>query len=241
MKAIIRQGEGKYYVSTVFGYYQDVKSEDDYQRYLERIHSSYYVVWDEAHEKLVKCFAMQPKTKYMIPMVLVIDSDQHGWLVDDEGIGGLEFLPRDFADRLIAQGKLQDDILARCLEADGDYVYEPYKEIKSEKDIKDLQWASGYFHDVRIAEEKLQDDGVLYLLFDGVWGCSIEVWLWDDLEYNTSSRNPEEYDPYWYGSTIILQDGFVFFVDDDNMTVDKITEDYCYFKARHMKYHIIPD
>lgn len=241
MKAIIRQGEGKYYVSTVFGYYQDVKSEDDYQRYLERIHSSYYVVWDEAHEKLVKCFAMQPNTKQMIPMVLVIDSDQHGWLVDDEGIGGLEFLPRTLADSLIARGKLPNEVFEKCLVADGDFVYEPYKEIKSEKDIKDLQWASGYFHDARIAEEKLQDDGSLYLLFDGVWGCSIEVWFWDDLEYNTSSRDPEKHDPYWYGSTIILQDGFVFFVDDDNMTVDKITEDYCYFKARHMKHHIIPD
>ena len=39
MHAIIRQGNGKYYISSVFGYYNDVKSEDDYQRYLERINS----------------------------------------------------------------------------------------------------------------------------------------------------------------------------------------------------------
>lgn len=241
MQAIIRQGEGRYYVSTVFGYYQDVKSNDDYQRYLESIHSPYYVVWNESHEKLVKCFAMQPNTKHLIPLVLVIDSDQSGWSVDDKGIGGLEFLPRSLADSLIEQGKLPDDIFEKCLAADGDYAYEPYKEIKSEKDIEDLQCASGYFHDARIVEEKLQDDGKLYLLFDGVWGCSIEMWFWGDLEYDTSSRDPEEYDPFWYDSTIILQDGFIFFVDDDDMTVDKITKDCCYFKARHMKYHIIPD
>ena len=35
MHAIVRQGDGKYYVSPVFGYYKDVKSKDDYQRYLE--------------------------------------------------------------------------------------------------------------------------------------------------------------------------------------------------------------
>lgn len=241
MRAIIRQGEGRYYVSTVFGYYQNVKSTDEYQRHLESIHTPYYVVWDENHEKLVKCFAMQLDTKYLIPLVLVIDSDRSGWTVDEEGIGGLEFLPRDLADSLIDQGKLPDDILRKCLAADGDYVYEPYPEIRTEKDIEDLQWASGYFHDARIAEEKIQDDGKLYLLFDGVWGCSIEVWFWGDLEYDTSSRDPKEYDPYWYGSTVILQDGYVYFVDEDDMTVDKITEGVCYFKARHMKYHIIPD
>lgn len=241
MHAIIRQGEGKYYVSTVFGYYQDVKSEDDYQRYLERIHSPYYVVWDEDHEKLVKCFAMQPNTKYLIPLVLVIDSDQTGWIVDEDGIGGLEFLPRHLADDCIEQGSLPESILQKCREADSGYTYEPYKEIKSEKDILDLQWASGYFHDARIAKGELQNDKKLYLLFDGIWGCSIEMWLWGDLEYDTSSRDPEECDPYWFGSTILFQDGFIYFVDEDEMKVDQITEEYCFFKARHLKYHIIPD
>ena len=46
MHAIIRQGNGKYYISAVFGYYSDVKSEDDYQRYLESIHTPYYVVFN---------------------------------------------------------------------------------------------------------------------------------------------------------------------------------------------------
>ena len=81
----------------------------------------------------------------------------------------------------------------------------------------------------------------MYLRFDGTWGCEIEVWFWGDLEYDTSSRDPELYDPYWFGFTVILHDGFVYFVDDDDMTVDQITKDYCYFKARHMKYRIVPD
>ena len=76
---------------------------------------------------------------------------------------------------------------------------------------------------------------------DGTWGCEIEVWFSGDLEYDTSSRDPEECDPYWYGSTVILHNGFVYFVDEEDMTVDKITPGYCYFKARHMKYKVIPD
>ncbi len=57
----------------------------------------------------------------------------------------------------------------------------------------------------------------------------------------TSSRDPEIENPYWYGSTVLIENGFIYFIDDEDMTVDEINESYCYFKARHMKYHIIPD
>ena len=54
-------------------------------------------------------------------------------------------------------------------------------------------------------------------------------------------RNPEKCAPYWYGSTVILQDEFVYFVDEEDMIVDQISDGYCWFKARYMKYRIIPD
>ena len=47
MHALIRQGNGKFYVSAVFGYYKDVTAEDSYQRYLEEIHKPYWIVWDK--------------------------------------------------------------------------------------------------------------------------------------------------------------------------------------------------
>ena len=62
-----------------------------------------------------------------------------------------------------------------------------------------------------------------------------------DVEYDISSRNPEKCSPYWYGSTVILQDEFVYFVDEEDMIVDQISDGYCWFKARYMKYRIIPD
>lgn len=84
-------------------------------------------------------------------------------------------------------------------------------------------------------------DGSLHLIFDGIWGCNIEMWFWGDLEYDTESRNPEFEDPYWFDSTLIMQDGFIYLVDGEDMTVDEITSEYCYFKAIHMKYKIIPN
>lgn len=107
--------------------------------------------------------------------------------------------------------------------------------------IENLEWASGGFHDACIQECKLQDDGSLYVKFDGTWGCKVEVWFWGDVEYDISSRDPDECDPYWYGSTVIIWDDFVYFVDEEDMTVDQISDGYCWFKARHMKYRIIPD
>ncbi len=107
--------------------------------------------------------------------------------------------------------------------------------------FEDLECVSGRFHDARIAKEELHDE-ILYLKFDGTWGRQIEVWFWGDIEYDTSSRDPEYYDPYWFGSTVILQDGFVYLADEDDLTIDDIKKgEYCYFKARHMKYRVIPN
>ena len=150
MHAIVRQGDGKYYVSPVFGYYKDVKSKDDYQRYLESIHTPYYVVWDEAGEHLIKWFAMQPNTKYLIPQILIIESGQEGWIEDEDGVGGVDFLPREVADQIIDSGLFPDGVFEKCKAVGAGYEYKPEQEILTQKDIENLEWASGGFHDACI-------------------------------------------------------------------------------------------
>lgn len=241
MHAIVRQGNGKYYISPVFGYYNDVKSEDDYQRYLESVHTPYYVVWDEEGKYLVKCLEMQPNTKYLIPQILIVDADRDNWVTDEEGVGGVDFLPRELADEIIENRIVPDEIYSRCKAMDAGYVYDSEPEIKTEKDIKNLEWVSGGFHDAYIEECRQLENGMLYVKFDGIWGCKIEVWFWGNVEYDISSRDPEYDDPYWYGSTVIIQDDFIYLVDETDMSVDRIDAGYCWFKANHMKYHVIPD
>lgn len=161
--------------------------------------------------------------------------------IDENGEGCVDFLSKELIDSILDSKYQPEDILERCHSMDRDYVYEEIREIRNKKDINDLDLAAGGFHDARIAKEELRRDGTLYLRFDGTWGCEIEMWLWGDLEYNTSSRDPEYFDPYWCDSTILQKDGFIYLVDEGDMTVDKINEQYCYFKARYMKYRIIPD
>ena len=175
MHAIIRQGNGKYYISAVFGYYNDVKSEDDYQRYLERIHTPYYIIFNEEKTKLIKWFNMQPDTKYLINQVLIIDSDKSGWIINEQdGTGGVEFLPRELADKIILDGIVPDDIMQQCKKIEEPFTYEEYREIKTQKDIEDFDWVTGNFHDACIDEQKILDGGELYLRFTGIRKAEIQ-------------------------------------------------------------------
>lgn len=241
MHAIIRQGDGKYYISAVYGYYEDYTAADDYDRYLEEIHKPYWIVWGPEKKRLIRWLTMVPDETYIIPQILIVDSDTTNWVIDEKGGRCVNFLDRALLDSFLDAEEQPEEILEKCRAMDAGYVYDDTPEIKTEKDIKNLEWVSGGFHDAHIAKEELQEDGTLYLRFDGIWGCQIEVWFWGDLEYDTSSRDPEFDDPYWFGATVILQDGFVYLVDEEDMTVEQITSGYCYFKARHMKYHIIPN
>lgn len=242
MHAIINQGDGKYYISYVFGFYRNVTATDDYQRYLETFRNPYYVVWDEKRENLIKWLMMKPNVEpYLVQQALIVDNDQHNWIKNKEEEGCVDFLDKEIIDSILKNGFQDKALFEKCQNIDKEYKYEEFREIRSENDIEDFDWATGNFHDAYIEKEIMQDDGTLYLLFEGIWGCSVEVWFWGDVEYDTSSRGPYEGNQYWYSSTVILKDGFVYFVDEEDMTVDKINERYCYFKARNMKYRIIPN
>lgn len=139
MHAIIRQGNGKYYISAVFGYYNDVKSEDDYQRYLERIHTPYYIIFNEEKTKLIKWFNMQPDTKYLINQVLIVDSDKSGWIINEQdGTGGVEFLPRELADKIILDGIVPDDIMQQCKKSRNPLHMKSIVRLKHKKILKIL-------------------------------------------------------------------------------------------------------
>lgn len=144
MHALIRQGNGKFYVSAVFGYYKDVTAEDSYQRYLEEIHKPYWIVWDKDKRRLIRWLDMVPNTKYLIPQILIIDSEQDNWEIDEQGVGCVDFLSRELLDSFLDEEKQPEDILNKCRKMDADYIYIDTPEIKTQKDIEDLEWASRY-------------------------------------------------------------------------------------------------
>ena len=134
MHALIRQGNGKYYVSAVFGYYKDITAKDEYERYLEEISKPYYIVWDEEKKRLIRWLAWVPNTKYIIPQILIIDSEQDNWTTDENGGECVDFLSRDLLDSFLDEEEQPEDILQKCHAMDIGYIYNETPEIKTQKD-----------------------------------------------------------------------------------------------------------
>lgn len=60
MYALIRLGKGQYYGSNVFGYYKDeITAKDEYERYIQDLHSGYYVVFNPTKNCLWKWYSLQ--------------------------------------------------------------------------------------------------------------------------------------------------------------------------------------
>ena len=231
MHAIIHK-DSKYYVSAVFGCYTEHDDNGDDR--------DYWIVWDQEKEKLIKWYTFRPDSVYYQQQILIVDSDQSNWILNKDGEGCVNFLNRNLIHSIVNTKEQPKNILEQCKAMDKNYVYQDVRKVTNKKDIKDLNWIAVYFHDAHITKQELQNDGKLFLRFDGIWGCNIEVWFWDDLLYNTSLNDTDFEDYYWYGSTLLIQGGFVYLVDEEDAKMEQITSYYCYFKARHMKYRIIP-
>ena len=232
MYAIVREGEGKFYTSMVFGYYKSSDKTD--------LNNRYWIVLNKAKTALVKQHVLQQNTKYLIPMVLITDADETDWNKINENEESVDFLPTCELLSLIDSDTLPSELTRKCIEMDKAYRFESIRTINSSEDIRDLEWVSGGFHDAYI-KQIYSSENSLYILFDGTWGCKIEVWFEGDISYDTSSRDPEKFDPYWMGSTVSIENGFVYLIDDKDVSVNDLNSDYCWFKAKTMKYRVIPN
>lgn len=238
MYAIVKNKNGKYYTSMVFGYYCKITATDDYQQYLESIHNQYYLVLNKEKNRLVKKYVFPWESKYLDPQILIVDTEQAEWTLDEQSHGCVSFLCGTDIDA--DDFSLDPSLLGKCIAMDAMQEYLEYVEVKSEADIEKLRCVSGCFHDAHI--EKCEHIGdTVHVLFDGVWGCKIELWFSGDASFCVDSRDPEYDDPTWYDSSILSEDGYFYLVDDCDMKVQDITDKYCWFKGRTLKYHIIPD
>ncbi|MCD7774824.1 MAG: hypothetical protein LUH40_04505 [Clostridiales bacterium] len=238
MYAIIRNGDGRFYTSVVFGYFCEVTATDNYKRYLESIFNRFYLVLDEKKERLIKRFVFLKENKYLDPQILILDADQTEWTFTPDGQGYMSFLNGvNFSEESFS---LSSEQIAQCSQIDSQYIYHEFQEVSSLNDIKNFSCVSGNLHDAYIKKCERNNDEI-YVLFGGVWGCQIEIWFFGDVDYCIESRNPETDDPAWLGATLIYEDGYFYLVDDEDMKVADITDEYCWFKGRHLKYRVIPN
>lgn len=238
MYAIVRNRDGTYYTSMVFGSFCRSTAADEINKYHDSIHDQFVLVLNEEKNRMVKRFIYPSEDKYLDPRVLIVDADRKDWILYEEDQGCVNFLSdTDFyADEI----ELEPSILSKCIAMDAMQTYPEVVEVITEADIENLCYVSGWFHDAYI-KECVQDGDTLYVLFDGVWGCKIELWFDGDVGYCIESRYPEYIEPIWYDSTILKADGYFYLVDEGDMKVEDITDEYCWFRGRHLKYHVIPN
>jgi len=233
MHAIVRKGNGKYYISVILGCYNDASND-----YTHR----YFIVLNEEKDKIIRQPMFNPKKKpHLDQMVLLIDDNQNDWIIQEDGYGCINlFDKKNLLDYALGKD-IPLNLLKQCKELDSEYIYSEYNEIKNQKDIDRFMLVSGGFHDARILESQLLNDGTFKVTFDGLWGCNIEMYFIGNVSYCIESRNPEYWDPYWLGSSMYIDNNMVVFVDDEDVELKDIDDNYCWFKAEKVTYRIIPE
>lgn len=238
MHALVYLQNGSYYTSAVYGYYKGPAT-------IRKGYERYWIVWNSSKTRLIRWPAMVPDKEYLVPQILIVDSDQSNWIIDDNNDSGcVDFLTIELLISILDNNVQPEDILKKCRNADAPYIFHDKREIKKQKDIEDLDCISMGFHDAFLTKKEFLEDGSLYLALDGIWCCELEIWFSGEIECHTATgKNGEEYDLYWdwQGAKILMHEGFIYFVVDEPVTTfADIKSDCCYFKARHLKYRITP-
>lgn len=175
----------------------------------------------------------------MDPLVLIVDEGNEDWIVDEKGHGCVDFLTGVDFEAAGDEPVLTAQLLEWCIQMDSAYIYQEYQDVRAEKDLRNLFCVAGGFHDAYI-ETCRQDGTQIYVLFDGIWGCKIEIWFEGEAAYSVEAGNPGK-DPIWYSAALVQKDGFYYLVDDDSADVDHLDDQCCWFRGRSLRYHVIPN
>ena len=103
--------------------------------------------------------------------------------------------------------------------------------------------AAWEFHDATLKsisyelKENYYDPSCVRVLFTGCWECDIILEFKKDvlIHFNYDDNTM----PDIMDSNILFHDGFVYWVDDCIESVDNITEDFIYFRARSLAWKMI--
>lgn len=238
MKAIIRIGNGKSYASKVFAIRND--------RIYDKKGFAYnweYIIFDEKYEKLIvkKVYEFIGEKKYIDKQILVIDNDKSDLNLNENGIGNVDFLSHEDIYNIINNKEIEKETIEKCKQYLFEFNVNDFIDVNNEKDINNLLMVSGHFHDAYIDKvEKINDD-CIKVLFDGIWGCKIEIMFEGDVLYNDTFTAPYEVLQVWYGCNLSIVDNFYVLVSDYDYEVNKLDNSFPWFKSRKIKYRIIPE
>ena len=154
--------------------------------------------------------------------------------IDQNDCGKVNFLSDDEINNIL-NGKISDATLSKCMKyVDNSEI--DYIEIKNDNDIENFMIVSGNLHDGYIKEiSKINNK--LHVLFDGIWGCKIEMIFEGNIQYQNSR---DEDNLWWFGSSMFFYNNEIVLVDDDcYKNGDDFKQCLVWFKAKKVKYKVI--
>ena len=238
MKVIIRIGNGKSYVSKVFGILNNKINDKK-----ESTYNWKYIVFDEKHEKLIakKVYELIGEKKYINKQILIIDNDYSDLNLDENGVGKIEFLTNEDVDNIINNKEIRKEIIEKCKQYLFEFDVNDFIDVNNQKDIDNLLVVSGYFHDAYIDKIEKNNDESIRVLFDGIWGCKIEIIFEGNVAYNDTFKAPYEVSEVWESCNLSIIDNFYVLVSDYEYDTNKLDDSFPWFKSRKMKYRILPE
>lgn len=234
MYGIIREGNRKYYITKILGFYGENGHRGGSL-------GQFFIVLDRAKKSLIKVYQYNPEVRPELDLrVILLDDDTSDWVLDSYEHGCVEFLAQiENIVEKVEHNSLEPWIIEKCVEYDVPSDFKEVNEIKTQEDAQLLMELTCEFHDAIIEELEKREDGSLRVHFTGIWGVEVELYFEGEVTYCTDSRDPDLYDPYWQDSQVAIKDGFITFYDDAYTDVEEINDGWCWFRARKMSYRII--
>ena len=235
MNVIVKNNDGTYYASKVFGIINNkvgVKYEQGW--------SYKYVVLNKTGNNIL-IIDEYAKTKHNI---ITYDTDKTDMTLDKNNIGKVNFLTEEEYAKIL-NNQITEDIIKKCQKYVVVYKDE-YVDILTDKDINNVIEIFFGFHDAyvyNICENKDE----LKVTFLSEWGCNLEMVFSGNVTYK-NMRTTQEGDLWWYDATIIIQEDkennyrCVKLIDNaDYKPEDDIEKFQCFFIGDKAKYRIIPN
>ena len=212
------------------------------------------IVFDNENKKfeLLNVYKTEPSLKRKI---FIIDTDKSGMIEQNEiklsitttykdCFGYAWILENCDLINQIKNGKPVDEQYIKIAEEQNKSIdTNECRYVKNQKDAEDLLSAAWGFHDATLksisykAKENYNDPSSIQVLFTGCWECDILLEFKKDvlIHFNCDDNTT----PDIIGSKILFHDGFIYWVDNCIKSVDEITEEDIYFRARSLSWKMI--
>ncbi len=184
------------------------------------------------------------KKGYIERNVFEIDSDKDGWIKKDD-FEGYDLIYQRLKRRLLKTTIKADDILDKCREMQSKITDSEWHNVRTEKDIKDLDALALNFHDGAV--KKIDGNKDKTVIEIDVWSCKIVFELEGDVKTNLyvgcgcDTREDGYFDEI-FASDMFFENGCFYWVNAEGV---KSSEEICkhddnrYFRAKNVRWKVV--